>query len=95
MVALLCGAVICQRGEEDDCRVVNDKDGAKYGSCSRNMVRVSDSSEVLQTAKRIAGALSSSVSRSVDLSILRLRRPSGLLHNGSEPAVDNIHVLFV
>ena len=69
IVALLCGAVICQRGEEDDCRVVNDKDGAKYGSCSRNMVRVSDSSEVLQTAKRIAGALSASVSRSVDLSI--------------------------
>ena len=63
------GAVICQRGDEDDCRVVNDKDGAKYGSCSRNMVRVSDSSEVLQTAKRIGGALSASVSRSVDLSI--------------------------
>ena len=67
---LFCGAVICQRGEEDDCRVVNDdKDGAKYGSCSRNMVRVSENSDVLQTAKRIAGALSSSVSQSVDLSI--------------------------
>ena len=66
---LFCGTVICQRGEEDDCRVVNDKDGAKYGSCSRNMVRVSENSEGLQTAKRIAGALSSSVSRSVDLSI--------------------------